>query len=265
MILMGTIYFCEIRGIAIVAAMKKDIPIHDEHSHKAWKKLGALSLLAAVLTTGCATPPHSPANKAQGQTLTPAKALQLLEAGNARFSTGRTTQHNWAQERAATVGGQHPFAVVLSCIDSRTSSELIFDQGLGDIFSVRIAGNVLNDDILGSMEFACKVAGAMVIAVVGHTHCGAVNGACSGAQLGHLTGLLDRIRPAIAETASKLPDAKPTDSRFIEQVAEANVRLGLAQLRGQSPTLREMIDGGEVLLVGGIYDLDSGRVHFLNQ
>ena len=223
-------------------------------------------IIAILLAAGCAatTPAPFPTSKAQQAAITPAKALAKLEAGNARFVAEEMEHRDWPQQRAATAAGQYPFAVVLSCIDSRVSSEIIFDQGFGDIFNARIAGNVLDDEILGSMEFACKIAGAKLIVVVGHSHCGAVKGACSGAQLGHLTGLLEKIQPSVAAAKEKLPGVAATDGKFIEEVAALNVHHVLQQIREQSPVLRELIDSGQVALVGGIYDLDSGKVQFFN-
>jgi len=142
------------------------------------------------------------------------------------------------------------------------AGEVVFDQGLGDLFNCRVAGNVLDDEILGSLEFACQLAGARLIAVVGHTHCGAVKGACGGARLGHLTGLLDKLRPSVDEAKAKLPGVAPTDGAFVETVAVLNVRRTMAQIRDQSPVLRELLDTGRVALAGGIYDLDSGKVSF---
>jgi carbonic anhydrase len=224
----------------------------------------ALVAVGGLLATGCTTtrPAPPPTSKAQQSTSSPAQALEKLKAGNARFVSGKMEHRDWPQQRVATAAGQYPVAVVLSCIDSRVSSEIIFDQGFGDIFNARIAGNVLDDKILGSMEFACKIAGAKLIAVVGHSHCGAVKGACSGAQLGHLTGLLEEIQPSVAEAKIKLPGVAATDAKFIEEVAELNVNHVRQQIREQSPVLRELIDSGQVGLVGGIYDLDSGKVHF---
>lgn len=165
-------------------------------------------------------------------------------------------------DRVATASGQYPFAVVLSCVDSRCSSEQIFDQGIGDIFSARVAGNVLNDDILGSMEFACKVAGAKLIAVVGHSKCGAIKGACGRVQLGNLTGLLEKIQPAVASTLGAA-ERQNLGAGQIDAVAEANVNLVLKQIRERSPVLAELIQQGQVRLVGGFYDLDTGLVRFL--
>ena len=223
-------------------------------------------LIAALLLAGCATTPHTslPTSKAQQSVITPAQALERLEAGNARFVAGKMEPRDWPQQREATATGQYPFAVVLSCIVSRVSSEIIFDQGFGGIFNARVAGNVLDDEILGSMEFACKIAGAKLIAVIGHSHCGAVKGACSGAQLGHLTKLLEKIQPSVAEAKQKLPGVAATDGKFIEEVAELNVHHVLQQIREQNSVLRELIDSGQVGLVGGIYDLNSGKVQFFN-
>lgn len=233
-----------------------------------WKLSGFVKpslLVAALLAAGCATTSQvPPTTKMQQSAITPAQALEKLKAGNARFVAGKLEHRDWPQQRAATAARQYPFAVVLSCIDSRVSSEIIFDQGFGEIFNARVAGNVLDDEILGSLEFACKVAGAKLIAVVGHSHCGAVKGACSGAELGHLTGLLDKIQPSVAEAKQKFPGVAATDGKFIEEVAALNVHHVVQQIREQSPALRELIDSGQVGLVGGIYDLDSGKVQFFN-
>jgi carbonic anhydrase len=200
-----------------------------------------------------------PPTKAVQAAMTPAQALERLKAGNERFVSGQSLARDLAAERAVTAGGQYPFAVVLSCLDSRTSSELVFDQGIGDIFNARVAGNVLNDDILGSMEFACKVAGAKLIAVIGHSKCGAVKGVCSGVQLGNLTGLLAKIKPA-ADAVPTTGDK--TDYAHVDAVARENVKLVMAQIKERSPILGELILGGKIALVGGMYDLDSGQVMF---
>ena len=229
--------------------------------------LALVSIAAlALFVSRCAPAPESPAptSKSEQAACAPEQALERLQAGNARFVAGQLKHRNWAQQRTQTAAGQYPFAVVLSCIDSRAGSEIIFDQGFGDIFNARVAGNILDEEILGSMEFACKIAGAKLIAVVGHSHCGAVKGACSGAQLGHLTGLLDRIQPSVALAKGELPGLAATDEKLIERVAELNVQNVLKQIREQSPVLRELIDAGKVGLVGGIYDLDSGKVQFFN-
>ncbi|HQW67317.1 MAG TPA: carbonic anhydrase family protein, partial [Gemmatimonadales bacterium] len=188
--------------------------------------------------------------------LTPLMALDVLRKGNERFVNNLKANRNLLQQVNETSDGQHPLAIVLSCIDSRTSAELIFDQGLGDIFSCRVAGNVLNDDILGSMEFACKVAGAKAIVVLGHTRCGAVKGACDGVELGNLTTLLHKIQDAIALETETLGDRTAANSEFVERVAELNVLLVKSQIMQRSPLLAEMVRKSEIALVGGMYDVE---------
>jgi carbonic anhydrase len=166
------------------------------------------------------------------------------------------------QQVNETSEGQYPFAFVLSCIDSRTSAELIFDQGLGDIFSCRIAGNILNTDIVGSMEFACKISGSKIIVVLGHTKCGAIKGACANVELGNLTGLLSKIKPAIEAEGLRMNDATSVTPSFVENVAHQNIRLTLKQIPKQSPILAKMIEDGEILLIGAIYNVETGRVDF---
>lgn len=194
--------------------------------------------------------------------LTPLMALDVLRKGNERFVNNLKANRNLLQQVNETSDGQHPLAIVLSCIDSRTSAELIFDQGLGDIFSCRVAGNVLNDDILGSMEFACKVAGAKAIVVLGHTRCGAVKGACDSVELGNLTTLLHKIQDAIALETETLGDRTAANSAFVERVAELNVLLVKSQIMQRSPLLAEMVRKSEIALVGGMYDVESGAVEF---
>ena len=196
--------------------------------------------------------------------LSPDDALEILREGNGRFRANLRANRNLLQQVNETTAGQWPFAVVLSCIDSRTSAELIFDQGLGDIFSIRIAGNFLNDDILGSMEFSCAVAGAKLIVVLGHSHCGAIKGACDHVELGLLTGMLQNIQPAV--DAISLP--AETDQRtsangdFVDAVARENVRRGVDGIVKRSDVLREMRDSGKINVVGGMYDISNGGVEF---
>ena len=166
------------------------------------------------------------------------------------------------QQANETSDGQHPFAVILSCIDSRTSAELIFDQGLGDIFSVRIAGNILNEDILGSMEFGCKVAGSKIIVVLGHTKCGAVRGACDHVEMGNLTALLTKIRPAVDDETDTKENRNSGNSVFVENVATINVKRTVKSIMERSPILKEMIENGHVGIVGGIHDITTGVVTF---
>ena len=193
--------------------------------------------------------------------LTPEKAIEILVEGNKRFVNNLKANRNLLQQVNETSEGQHPFAIILSCIDSRTSAELIFDQGLGDIFSARIAGNIVNEDILGSMEFACKVAGSKLVVVLGHTRCGAVKGACDHVELGNLTGLVKKIEPAVNSVKTE-GERNSKNAEFVEKVAEANVHLALDEIQEKSPILREMIEKGEIGIVGGMYDVETGAVEF---
>ena len=194
--------------------------------------------------------------------LTPQLAIDVLRRGNDRFVNNLKANRNLLQQVNETSAGQHPFGIVLSCIDSRTSAELIFDQGLGDIFSCRIAGNILNEDILGSMEFACRVAGAKVIVVLGHSKCGAVKGACDGVELGNLTSLLQKILPAVHLEAAERPHLRTTDPAFVERVAARNVLRVTQQIVERSTVLSAMVEQSEIALLGGMYDVDSGAVEF---
>jgi carbonic anhydrase len=227
------------------------------------KSLAYPVLLAGIVFgIGCAT--TAPMTKEAQARVTPAEALKRLESGNERFTSGRAAPRNLLDQVAATSQGQYPFATVVSCLDSRTSAELIFDQGIGDIFNARVAGNVVNPDILGSLEFASKAAGSKLIAVIGHTKCGAVKGACDNVQLGNLTGLLRRIEPAVKSTPSSPgEDRSSKNDAFVDRVAESNVRAAMETIRRQSPILREMERKGEIAIVGGMHDLETGRVTFL--
>ncbi len=194
--------------------------------------------------------------------ITPSMALELLQEGNKRFVNNLKINRNLLQQANETSDGQHPFAVILSCIDSRTSAELIFDQGLGDIFSVRIAGNIINEDILGSMEFACKVAGSKIIVVLGHTKCGAVKGACDHVEMGNLTALLTKIRPAVDDETITKENRNSKNSEFVENVAAINVKRTVKSIMERSPILKEMIESGEIGIVGGTHDITKGEVTF---
>jgi carbonic anhydrase len=202
--------------------------------------------------------------KEMQDSITPTIALELLKGGNKRFINNLKVNRNLLQQANETSDGQHPFAVILSCIDSRTSAELIFDQGLGDIFSVRIAGNILNEDILGSMEFGCKVAGSKIIVVLGHTKCGAVRGACDHVEMGNLTSLLTKIRPAVDDELTTKENRNSTNSEFVEKVAVINVKRTVDAIMQRSTILKEMIEKGEIGIVGGIHNIASGEVTFLN-
>lgn len=194
--------------------------------------------------------------------ITPSMALELLKDGNKRFVNNLKVNRNLLQQANETSDGQHPFAVILSCIDSRTSAELIFDQGLGDVFSVRIAGNIINEDILGSMEFGCKVAGSKIIVVLGHTKCGAVKGACDHVEMGNLTALLTKIRPAVDDETTTKENRSSKNSEFVEKVAAINVKRTVRSIMERSPILKEMIEKKEIGIVGGVHDITTGQVTF---
>lgn len=194
--------------------------------------------------------------------LTPAQALELLKEGNKRFVSNLKANRNLLQQANETSDGQYPFAVILSCIDSRTSAELIFDQGLGDIFSIRVAGNIINEDVLGSMEFACKVAGSKIIVVLGHTKCGAIKGACDHVEMGNLTALLTKIQPAIEEETETVVNRTSSNSTFVENVSAINVKRTVKAIEERSAILKEMIDSGEIGIVGGVHDITTGEVTY---
>ncbi|MFC5047630.1 carbonic anhydrase family protein [Aquimarina hainanensis] len=196
--------------------------------------------------------------------ITPKQALAILKEGNIRFQNSQKADRNLLEQVSDTKSGQFPFATVLSCIDSRVSAELIFDQGVGDIFSARVAGNFVNEDILGSMEFACKLAGTKLILVLGHTSCGAIKGACDDAKLGNLTSLIGKLKPAVAGV-TKPEDASLRTSKnidFVNEVAVKNVQLTIDAIRKDSEVLREMEEQGEIIIVGGMYDIQNGKVDF---
>lgn len=197
------------------------------------------------------------------ESLTPKLALEVLKEGNKRFIGNLKINRNLLQQVNDTANSQHPFAVVLSCMDSRTSVELIFDQGLGEIFSIRVAGNVVNDDILGSMEYACKVAGSKLIVVLGHTKCGAVKGACDEVEMGNLTGLLHKIHPAIEATQSEGKEF--LNMPFSEKVAYANVYNSIEEILNRSSIISEMFEEGKIGIVGGMYSVENGSVHFIKE
>ena len=194
--------------------------------------------------------------------MTPRKALEYLQDGNKRFVNNLKAHRDLLEQANATIDGQWPFAIILSCIDSRTSAELIFDQGLGDVFSVRIAGNIVNTDILGSMEFACKVAGSKLIVVLGHSKCGAVKGACDHVEMGNLTELLSKIQPAVYEEKVTTSERSSKNSEFVENVAEINVKRSVRNIIERSFVLEQMLDQGQIGIVGAMHDIESGKVTF---
>lgn len=196
--------------------------------------------------------------------MTPLRALEFLREGNQRFRNNLRVGRDLLQQANDTREGQFPFATILSCIDSRTSSELIFDQGLGDIFSIRIAGNVVNEDILGSMEFATKVAGTRLLVVLGHSNCGAIKGACDHVQLGNLSTLLNKIEPAVYFERTIKENRTSKNAAFVERVADIQVRRSVEAIIERSVVIRQLVEAGEVALIGGHYDLDSGAVDFFD-
>lgn len=196
--------------------------------------------------------------------MTPQAVLQRLKDGNQRFVEGKMKNRDLLAQANATAGSQHPVAVVLSCLDSRTAPDIVFDQGIGDIFVARIAGNIQNNDILGSMEFGTKLMGAKLIAVIGHTSCGAMRGSCENAKLGHLTGVLQKIQPAVQQTAKENGTKDCNNASFIDQIARYNVMLVIKKIRKESPIIDQLIKEGKVGIVGGIQDISTGSVTFFD-
>ena len=193
--------------------------------------------------------------------ITPEKALEILKDGNKRFVKNLKANRDLMAQVNETRDGQYPFAVILSCIDSRVPAEMVFDQGLGDVFSIRIAGNFINEDILGSMEFGCKAAGSKLIVIMGHSSCGAVKGACDHIELGNLTGLLNKIQPAI-DAVDEDGEKSSSNANFVQKVAEKNIEIAIQQLKEKSTVLKEMLEGGKIGLVGAMYSIDTGEVTF---
>ena len=196
--------------------------------------------------------------------ITPQKALEFLKEGNLRFINNLKTDRNLLKQVNQTSEGQFPFATILSCIDSRTSAELIFDQGLGDIFSIRIAGNVLNEDILGSMEYACNIAKSKIIVVLGHTNCGAIISACNNVEVGHLSFLLRKIRPAVEREVTIIKERNGNNANFVNNVCINNVNQSIKQIREQSVILKDMENSGDILIIGGLYRVETGVVDFFD-
>jgi len=194
--------------------------------------------------------------------ITPDKAIEMLRQGNQRFASGQTTGRDFLAQVKQTSGGQFPFAAIVSCLDSRVPPEIVFDQGIGDLFVARVAGNFVNDDILGSLEYAARVAGARLIVIMGHTECGAVKGACDSAQLGLLTATLANINPAVNSVQGNYEPRSSKNTDFVQAVAEKNVELTMGKLRDRSVVLRGMLDKGEIGMVGAMYDVSTGKVEF---
>jgi carbonic anhydrase len=195
---------------------------------------------------------------------TPDRIVEVMKEGNQRFREGRMTQHDYVAQKRETASGQYPAAAILSCIDSRAPAEILLDAGIGGTFNARIAGNIVNDDLLGSLEFACAIAGAKVILVMGHTSCGAIKGAIDNAELGHLTGLLEQIKPAVEATQYDGPRTSE-NAEFVDAVARTNVERMLETIRRKSSVLAGLEREGKIKLIGSIYHLDGGLVEFLRQ
>jgi carbonic anhydrase len=222
--------------------------------------LVALAATAPVQAQGTAAPAAAVQTQATQAAMTPATALARLKDGNAKFAAGKSTSHDYPGQVKATATGQYPFAAVVSCMDSRVTPEITFDCGLGDIFGLREAGNVVDVDTLGGLEYAAKVVGVKTIVVVGHSHCGAVKGAVDGVELGNLTALLKKIEPAMPKP---VPAAKSKDDAYVQKVAEANVRLQMKEIRDKSAVIRDLVQSGKVGLVGAMYDIETGKVTWL--
>jgi carbonic anhydrase len=204
-------------------------------------------------------------SKKDQHNITPDQALDLLRKGNQRFIQNLRFNRNLLQQVNETADEQYPFATVLSCIDSRTTAELIFDQGLGDIFSIRIAGNIVNEDIIGSLEFACKVAGSKLIVVLGHTNCGAIKGACDDAQLGYLTQLLEKIKPAINLEKSFKDNRNGKNLAYVNEVAKINIKNSIQNIINKSSIIKGLKDQEIIKIIGGLYDVASGEVLFFDE
>lgn len=228
------------------------------------KSVGAVSLMGVFGLGLAGKESHAAAmTRAQRDAMSPDEIIELMKKGNERFRKGKSQAHNYlSEQRKVSASGQYPAAVILSCIDSRAPAEILMDLGVGDVFNARIAGNISNDDILGSMEFACKVAGAKVIVVMGHTKCGAVVGAIDKAELGHLTGLLAKIRPAV-EAAAYQGERSSKNAGFVDAVTRKNVELTVAEITNNSPVLAELAGSGKLKIVGSLYDIETGKLEFI--
>ncbi len=231
-------------------------------------KIQSIKVLAATIAlffalVGAARADSSAALTRETQAMiTPEKAIEMLKQGNQRFVSGKTVARDSRAQVKQTSKGQFPFAAVVSCLDSRIPVETVFDQGIGDLFVARVAGNFVNDDILGSLEFATRLAGAKLIVVMGHTECGAIKGACDAAQLGLLTATLANINPAVMAVQGDFKSRSSKDTKFVQAVAEMNVNLTMKKLRDRSVVLRDMLDKGEIGMIGAMYDVSTGKVKF---
>ncbi len=202
-------------------------------------------------------------NKESQTELSPQMVVDMLKSGNDRFVSGSRIDRDYKKQVSLTTGGQWPFAAVLSCIDSRVPAEIVFDQGIGDIFSARVAGNFVNTDILGSLEYACAVAGSKAIVVMGHSSCGAVKGACDHVELGNITPMLSNIHPAIDAISDEHDNRTSSNSEFVQKVADKNVELTVQAILDRSEVLKELVDAGKVIIVGAMYSTSTGEVRFM--
>lgn len=232
-----------------------------------WIASGLLAVVTAAGLAGCAQQPGEPLvtstiDKAQQSAITPDDALARLKTGNERFVSGQSLHRDYPAQVAATASGQYPMAVVLSCADSRSTPEIVFDQGIGDLFVIRIAGNYATPGIVGSMEFAAQVAGAKLIVVMGHTECGAIKGACDNVESGNLTSVIQAIRPAVDDVKDAQGDRTSKNKKFVQLVAEANVRRTVAKIRQDSPILQELEQSGKIKIIGAMYDISTGQVSY---
>ncbi|MCU0328099.1 MAG: carbonic anhydrase family protein [Chitinophagales bacterium] len=242
------------------------------------KKLILIFLISLLVLSSCeqkssdsATSPsnseskplvQSVLTKEQRDAMTPDEIIQSLKEGNQRFVSNTLTARDHSEQVRKSALGQFPKAVILSCLDSRVPVEDVFDRGIGDMFVGRVAGNFVNEDLLGSMEFGCKVAGAKVIMILGHEHCGAVKSAIDDVKLGNITAMLSKIKPAIAKVTYN-GEKTSKNEEFVHQVCESNVRHAMSEISAKSPILKELIDSGQLRVIGGVYDMDSGKVTFL--
>jgi|UPI000488AD1B carbonic anhydrase len=232
---------------------------------RAWLKKAGGCAGAAVLMAGIGLRTEdaqaASLTKAQRDALTPDQVIEMMKKGNKRFRAGKLQTHDYLAQKRSSASGQYPAAVILSCIDSRAPAEILLDMGIGDTFNARVAGNIANKDLMGSLEFACAAAGAKVVLVMGHTACGAVRGAIDNVQLGNLTGLLDTIKPAIAAT-TYAGDRAGSNPAFVDAVARSNVQLTIDTLRSGSPILADLEKKGQIKIVASMYDLSNGVVTF---
>jgi carbonic anhydrase len=225
-----------------------------------------MTMAAAVSTAGLAAPRVSfaaPMTQKERDSLTPDQIIEAMKKGNERFRSGKTHQHDFIAQKQASAGGQYPAAVILSCIDSRAPAEIILDSGIGETFNARIAGNIANEDLAGSLEFACAAAGAKVVLVMGHTNCGAIKGAIDNVKLGNLTGLLAKIKPAVDATKYQ-GERTGSNIEFVDMVATMNVQNTIDDLRRRSDILASMEKDGKIKMVGAMYHMDGGKVEFMS-